>query len=91
MLPQYDKAQKTVKDGNGNYLYSYEISDFQGDSINNYKYTLVSRKGTTPTVQGAGYLAMPDSFKPGVMYRGFTEENTGELYYNKDYQNWNCI
>ena len=81
-----DKAQKTVKDGNGNYLYSYEISDFQGDSINNYKYTLVSRKGTTPTVQGAGYLAMPDSFKPGVMYRGFTEENTGELYYNKDYQ-----
>ena len=56
------------------------------DGPNNYAYTLVSRKGTTPTVQGAAYLAIPDSFKPGVKYKGFDDPNTGEIYYDKDHQ-----
>lgn len=72
-----------VKDKSGKVIDAYE--DFQ-DPVKNYKYTLVSRKGTTPTVQGAGYLIMPDSFNPGVMYRGFNEENTGEIYYDKEKQ-----
>ena len=66
--------------------YDYETSRFQDGPIESYKYSLVSRKGTTPMVQGAAYLAVPDSFKPGIKYRGCNEENTGELYYDKDYQ-----
>ena len=61
--------------------------DYTGDPISNYTHTIVSRKGTTPIVQGAGYLITPDSLMPGAMYRGFTEENTGEIYYDKDFQN----
>ncbi|MCQ2754016.1 MAG: hypothetical protein MJ231_03095, partial [bacterium] len=53
---------------------------------NEFAYTLVTTNGTTPKGQGAGYLAIPDSLKPGAKYRGFDEENTGELYYDKDFQ-----
>lgn len=88
-----DKANTSLKDAKGNSIkgpngqeYSYEISDFRDDSVKNYTHSLVSRKGTTPTVQGAAYLAMPDSFMPGAMYRGFNESNTGEIYVDKDYQ-----
>ena len=51
-----------------------------------YNYTLVARKGTTPTVQGAAYLAIPDTFKPGMKYKGFDDPNTGEIYYDKEHQ-----
>lgn len=75
----HDVAPIETKDGT-------KTLDYVGDPISNYTHTLVSRRGTTPTVQGAGYLVTPDSFMPGAMYRGFTEENTGEIYYDKDYQ-----
>lgn len=80
----HDHEVKVKKDSNGNVIDTYE--DFSGDPISNYKYTLVSRKGTTPMVQGAGYLVTPDSLMPGAMYRGFTDENTGEIYYDESKQ-----
>ena len=91
------KPQNYQKDDNGNFKlddkgrkipidYSYETSRFQDGPIEKYQYSLVSRKGTTPMVQGAAYLAMPDSFMPGAMYRGFSDANTGEIYVDKDYQ-----
>ncbi len=75
---------------NGDYVFRTNVdkggdADFE-DRIAGYKYSLVARRGTTPRVQGAGYLVMPDGLKPGVMYRGFTDSNTGEIYYDKDYQ-----
>ena len=76
-----------VKHENGEYVNRVKVhGDLLEDSISNYTHTLVSRKGTTPMVQGSGYLITPDSLMPGAMYRGFTEENTGEIYYDKDYQ-----
>ena len=82
-----DENGKEVLDGSGNPIkdYGYHTADFV-DSVNKYSYTLVTRNGTTPMVQGAGYLAMPDSIMPGAMYRGFNEQNTGEIYFDKDYQ-----
>lgn len=74
-----------IKDASGNKLYSYHTNDY-ADAISNYQYTLVSRKGTTPKIQGASYLAMPDAFKPGSKYRGFDEAGTGEIYYDKEHQ-----
>ena len=53
---------------------------------NDYAYTLVARNGTAPTVQGSAYLAIPDTFKPGMKYKGFDDPNTGEIYYDKDHQ-----
>ena len=98
------EPQNYQKDDNGNFKlddkgrkipidYSYETSRFQDGPIEKYQYSLVSRKGTTPMVQGAAYLAMPDSFMPGAMYRGFSDTNTGEIYVDKDYQkkNLKCI
>ena len=78
-----DRTWYQIKDKDGNVIKAYE--GYQ-DPIENYQYTLVTRKGTTPMVQGAGYLAIPDSFMPGAMYRGFTDSNTGEIYYNPNYQ-----
>ena len=48
-------------------------SDYTGDPISNYTHSLVSRKGTTPTIQGAGYLITPDSLMPGAKYRSFSD------------------
>ena len=72
------------KDSSGKVVNVYE--DFTGDPISNYTHTLVSRKGTTPIVQGSGYLITPDSLMPGARYAGFDENNTGEILYDKDYQ-----
>lgn len=55
-----------------------------GIDINGYN--LVTRKGTRPTVQGAGYLSFPDSQRVGVKYRNFEEDNTGEIYIDKTEQ-----
>ena len=65
--------------------YDLELNQFQ-DSVSNYTHTFVSRKGTTPVIQGAGYLAIPDSLLPGAKYRGFNDTNTGDLYFDKEYQ-----
>ena len=77
------------KDAEGNNtsekLFSYETIDY-ADSVSNYTHTLVTRKGTTPMTQGAGYLIAPDSFMPGAKYKGFDDPNTGEIYYDKEYQ-----
>lgn len=76
-----------IKPSNGEYVVRTKVhEDLLSDPISNYKYTLVSRKGTTPMVQGAGYLVTPDSLMPGAMYRGFTDENTGEIYYDESKQ-----
>ena len=72
------------KDSSGKVVNVYE--DFTGDPISNYTHTLVSRKGTTPIVQGSGYLITPDSLMPGARYAGFDENNTGDILYDKDYQ-----
>ena len=55
-----------------------------GIKIDNY--TLVSRSGTTPRVQGAGYLAYPDAQRVGYKYRGYDHPNTGEIYLDKEEQ-----
>ena len=80
----HDKAVFEQKDSSGKITGYYE--DFEGDPISNYTHTLVSRKGTTPMIQGAGYLITPDSLMPGAKYKGFDDPNTGEIYYDKDFQ-----
>ncbi|MCR5265895.1 MAG: hypothetical protein K6E29_04805 [Cyanobacteria bacterium RUI128] len=42
--------------------------------------TIVTRKGTSVTIQGPMYLGIPDSFAPGYVHHGFTEPNTGEIH-----------
>lgn len=41
--------------------------------------TIITRKGTSVTVQGPMYLGIPDSFAPGYVHHGFKEANTGEI------------
>ena len=61
-------------------------NEFKGQPIGAYDFTLVKQNGTTPMVQGAGYLAMPDTYMPGMKYRGFDDDKTGEIYYDEAYQ-----
>ena len=68
------------KDGEGR----FRIDANEGISVPEYSF--VSRKGTTPRVQGAGYLVFPDTQRVGYKYRGFDEPNTGEIYFDKDAQ-----
>ena len=56
------------------------------DDVSNYKYTYVSRNGTKPLISGAGYLLMADSFYAGMKSRDFHSTNTGEVYYDENYQ-----
>lgn len=49
-------------------------------------FVLVTPKTAAPTVHGTGYFAMPDSLMPGVKYRPFNSENTGDIYLDKNYQ-----
>ena len=80
----HEIAPFVEKDADGNVKSVH--SDYVGDPISNYTHSLVSRKGTTPMVQGAGYLITPDSLMPGAKFKGFNDEHTGEIYYDKDYQ-----
>ncbi len=66
--------------------FSYKSSDLSGPEYDRWEYTLVTQNGTTPLISGAGYLVMPDTFMPGWKRREFNEENTGELYFDADYQ-----
>lgn len=80
-----DTGVKIKQLNNGNF--GFRLTDDYGkDPISNYKYTLVTRKGTTPMVQGAGYLITPDSYMPGARYKGFSDSNTGEIEYDEKYQ-----
>jgi hypothetical protein len=58
------------------------------DPVSNYKYTYVSQAGTTPLVQGKGYMAIANTFKPGMRYEDFYSTNTGALKYDKEHQKW---
>ncbi len=78
-----DKTFYEEKDASGKVIRNYEGYI---DPVSNYNYTLVTRIGTTPTVQGAMYMGLPDSYKPGVKYKGFDDPNTGALYYDKNTQ-----
>ena len=59
---------------------------YHDEKIDYPEYSFVSRNGTTPRVQGAGYLAYPDSQRVGYKYRGFDHPNTGEIYLDKEEQ-----
>lgn len=50
------------------------------------EYVLVTTNGTTPMVQGAAYLAFPDSQRPGAQYADFKSDVTGTVIYNEDIQ-----
>lgn len=65
--------------------YDMALNTFQ-DPVSEYTHTFVSRKGTTPVIQGAGYLAIPDSLMPGAKYRSFGDPNTGEIYFDREHQ-----
>ena len=45
-----------------------------GDNMN-----MISRKGTSVIVQGPMYLALPDTMRPGYVFAGFKDDNTGEI------------
>lgn len=82
---------KTIYDDKGELIknpsYSYTTSKItKPEDEKKWEYTLVTQKGTTPLTQGLGYLAMPDTFMPGMRYKGFNEEGTGELLYDANYQ-----
>ena len=80
--PKLDKDGNPIKIGFG-----YDTSkEFKGSKRTDDIYTLITRNGTKPIVQGAGYLAIPDSLAPGWRYKRFDEEGTGELIYDADYQ-----
>lgn len=80
----HEIAPFVEKDADGNVKSVH--SDYVGDPISNYTHSLVSRKGTTPMVQGAGYLITPDSLMPGAKFKGFNDEHTGEIYYDENFQ-----
>ncbi len=83
-----DGSQKFDKNGNPivnkfNYNSSIEL---QGSTLKEDKYTLITQNGTHPTVNGPAILAMPDTLAPGYRYRGFNENNTGEIVYEPERQ-----
>lgn len=49
-------------------------------------FVLVTPKTATPTVHGTGYFAMPDSIMPGVKYRPYNSDHTGDIYLDKNHQ-----
>lgn len=49
-------------------------------------FVLVTPKTAAPTVHGTGYFAMPDSLMPGVKYKPYNSENTGDIYRDENYQ-----
>ncbi len=79
-----------VKDENGNPVtkeYHYPTDGYDNPKgFDTYNYTLVTRNGTTPLVQGIGHLAMPDTLMPAMKYKDFDDPNTGEIWEDKEYQ-----
>ena len=51
------------------------------DDVSKYQYTIISRRGTAPMVQGAMYMAIADSYKPGIKI-----DKYGNLTYDKKAQ-----
>jgi len=56
------------------------------EPIENFKYNLMTRKGTTPFQSGSAYIVIPDSLNPGAKFRGFDAADTGAVYVDEDYQ-----
>ena len=56
-----------------------DSSSFCGDGCN-----LLTTNGTTVKIQGPMYLVQEDAFKPGYVYAGFKEANTGEIVKDKN-------
>lgn len=79
-----------LKDKDGNDVKNFDIwrdtSTLDGPEYKYWQYTLVTQNGTTPMVQGPGYLAMPDTLAPGWRYKTFDEEGSGEIVYDAEYQ-----
>jgi len=78
----YNEKGEQIKDPTK----GYQIDELGGHDGKSWDYTLVTQNGTTPLIQGAGYLAIPDTFRPGWRRRGFNEKNAGEIYFDADYQ-----
>ena len=73
-----------IKINSGEAGKNFRLSPF--DHISLPEYNFVSRSGTTPRVQGAGYLGYPDAQRVGVKYKDFNDPNTGEIYLDKNEQ-----
>ena len=69
---------------NGPFAYRIVInnSEFADAGMKFDNYTIVTRKGTTPMVQGPAVLSMPDLHRPGAYY----DQKTGKILYNPDKQ-----
>lgn len=82
---------KDIKGLNPNEPFAYRITS-NGYPVNESgvqlggNFVLVTPRTASPTVHGTGYFAMPDTILPGVKYRPFNSENTGEIYYDEAYQ-----
>ncbi len=82
---------KDIKGLNPNEPFAYRITS-NGYPVNESgvqlggNFVLVTPRTASPTVHGTGYFAMPDTVLPGVKYRPFNSENTGEIYYDEAYQ-----
>jgi hypothetical protein len=63
-----------LKDKNGNVVAYPKEDNNEPDGC-----TIISRRGTSVTVQGPMYLGIPDSFAPGYVHHGFKDANTGEI------------
>ena len=70
--------------------YTFEITDNYGKRecgsdvgrnyyMDNDRYSVLALDTLKPTVNGSGYLLMPDSFAPGYVYKGFREENPDDI------------
>lgn len=78
----YDNEGKPIK----KLTFWYKSSSLQGPEYDKWQYTLFSQQGTKPLRQGLGYLAIPDSLWPGMRYKTFNEEGTGEIVYDSEIQ-----
>lgn len=57
-----------------------------GINMNGNEYVLVTTNGTQPLVHGAGYLAFPDSQRPGARYTDFESDVPGTVVYDPEIQ-----
>ena len=94
------EVESNPKDSNGNLInlydengkliqkikFGYQSAKLNGPEYDKWQYTLVSQNGTAPLRQGLGYLAIPDSLRPGMRYKKFSEEGTGKIVEDKEYQ-----
>ncbi len=74
-----------IIDSNNNVTKAHDVG--ANKYLNGENYSIASLSAFKPTVNGSGYLLMPDSFAPGYVFNGFTEKNAddiGKVTLNKD-------